>query len=236
MVASWVGPLAPTSSPSDTWRAVTMPSKGAFTSVYPRLSPACAVSTSACLSRARAASRLAVALSSACFDATWRLASSACRSYSASVCFNVAWAPASAARACSSLSLYGSGSMTKRVAPSFTWSPSLLLIFCKKPCTRATRLVVYRRGITGGLEIAGDLLLHRHRHRDLGRRRRHIAVLLPAGAEHQPEGGCRASGKPQTCSRRPINRHRATSTPIVEDLRTPQRVARPRGAKVRSRV
>src|SRR5499427_7443761 len=30
MVASWVGPLAPTNSPSDTRRAVTMPSKGAF--------------------------------------------------------------------------------------------------------------------------------------------------------------------------------------------------------------
>jgi hypothetical protein len=28
-----LGPLAPTSSPSDTWLAVTMPSKGAFTSV-----------------------------------------------------------------------------------------------------------------------------------------------------------------------------------------------------------
>src|SRR5262249_51863567 len=47
---------------------------------------------------------------SACFDATWRLASSACRSYSASVCFSVAWAPAWAARACSSLSLYDSSS------------------------------------------------------------------------------------------------------------------------------
>ena len=70
-------------------------------------------------------SRLAVALSSACFDATWRLASSACRSYSASARFNVACAPAYAARACSSLSLYGSGSMMKRVAPSFTWSPFL---------------------------------------------------------------------------------------------------------------
>jgi hypothetical protein len=33
----------------------------------------------------------------------------ACRSYSASACFNVACAPASAARACSSLSLYGAG-------------------------------------------------------------------------------------------------------------------------------
>ncbi len=73
------------------------------------LSTACAVSTSACLSRARAESRLAVALSSACFDATWRLARSARRSYSASACFNVACAPASAARACSSLSLYGPG-------------------------------------------------------------------------------------------------------------------------------
>jgi hypothetical protein len=33
MVASWVGPLAPTNSPSETLRAVTIPSKGAFTSV-----------------------------------------------------------------------------------------------------------------------------------------------------------------------------------------------------------
>src|SRR5262249_24208899 len=33
MVASWVGPFAPTSSPGETRRAVTMPSKGAFTSV-----------------------------------------------------------------------------------------------------------------------------------------------------------------------------------------------------------
>src|SRR5215831_592150 len=57
---------------------------------------------------------------------------------------------------------------------------------------------VYRRGITGGFEIAGDLLLHRHRHRDLGRRRRHIAVLLPAGAEHERERGCRASDNTRT--------------------------------------
>jgi hypothetical protein len=46
-------------------------------------------------------------------------------SYSDSVCFNVACAATSAARARSSLSLYGSGSMTKSVAPSFTSSPSL---------------------------------------------------------------------------------------------------------------
>src|SRR5215471_9668675 len=79
-------------------------------------------------------------------------------------------------------------------------------------------LALLDRIVAGGLEIAGDLLLHRHRHRDLGRRRRHhIAVLLPAGAEHQRQRGCRASGKPRTCSRRPINRHRAPSTPIVED-------------------
>jgi hypothetical protein len=76
---------------------------------------------------------------------------------------------------------------------------------------------VYRRGITGGFEIAGDLLLHRHRHRDLGRRRRHIAVILPAGAEHERERGCCASDKPRTRSPRPVNRHRATPTSIVED-------------------
>ena len=52
----------------------------------------------------RAESRLAVALSSAALVATWRLASSAWRSNSASACFSVAWAPASAACACSSLS------------------------------------------------------------------------------------------------------------------------------------
>src|SRR5262249_18530216 len=74
---------------------------------------------------------------------------------------------------------------------------------------------IYRRGIAGGLEIARDLLLHRNRNGDLGRRRRHIAVLLPAAAER--ERGCHAGGKPRTCSRRPISRHRATSTSIVED-------------------
>src|SRR5262245_30317811 len=33
MLASWVGPLAPTNSPSDTRRAVTMPSKGLYLGV-----------------------------------------------------------------------------------------------------------------------------------------------------------------------------------------------------------
>ena len=33
MVASTVGELAPTNSPTETWRAVTMPSNGAVTSV-----------------------------------------------------------------------------------------------------------------------------------------------------------------------------------------------------------
>src|SRR5436190_22733857 len=39
---------------------------------------------------------------------------------------------------------------------------------------------VYRRGVTGGLEVAGDLLLRRNGDADLRRRRRHIAVLLSA--------------------------------------------------------
>src|SRR5262249_58573986 len=92
-------------------------------------------------------------------------------------------------------------------------------------------------GIAGGLEIARALLLHRNRNGDLGRRRRHVAVFLPAAAEHQRERGCRAGGKPQTCSRRPINRHSRDLNLYRRRLsRPPQWVARPRGSKVRFHV
>src|SRR5262245_18666633 len=78
-------------------------------------------------------------------------------------------------------------------------------------------------GIDGGgvarrLDIAGDLLLGRERYRDLGRGRRHIAVLLPAGHQHDEKRDCDggASGKKPISIRRRTNRHRATSTLIVQ--------------------
>jgi hypothetical protein len=68
---------------------------------------------------------------------------------------------------------------------------------------------VYGRGITGGLEVAGDFLLHRNGDGDLRRRRRHIPVLLSTARERRREGGCRgASGELR--ARPPINPHRAT--------------------------
>jgi len=42
---------------------------------------------------------------------------------------------------------------------------------------------VARRDVTRGLEIAGDLLLHRQRHGHLRGRRRDVAVVLSAGGE-----------------------------------------------------
>ena len=68
---------------------------------------------------------------------------------------------------------------------------------------------VYRRRVAGGLEVAGDLLLHRNGDGDLRRRRRYVVVLLPAGAERRGERACDgAGGKLRT--RRPIDPHRTT--------------------------
>ena len=53
---------------------------------------------------------------------------------------------------------------------------------------------IYRRGIAGGLEVAGDLLLHRNGDGDLRRRRRYVVVLLPAGAERRGERACDGAG------------------------------------------
>src|SRR5262249_42528819 len=95
---------------------------------------------------------------------------------------------------------------------------------------------VYRRGIAGGLEIARDLLLHWNRNGDLGRGRRHIAVLLPAArAPARARSPCRrqaATVQPSAdqSSSRDLNLYRRRLS------RPPQCVARPRGPKVRSRV
>src|SRR5262245_8053500 len=57
--------------------------------------------------------------------------------------------------------------------------------------------------VAGGLEVACDLLLHRNRHGDLRRRRRHVAIFLPTGGKHHRKRACcEASGKRRTARRR----------------------------------
>jgi hypothetical protein len=68
---------------------------------------------------------------------------------------------------------------------------------------------VYRRRVTGGLEVAGDLLLHRNGDGDLRRRRRHVAVLLSAARERRREDACR-SASDELHARQPINPHGVT--------------------------
>jgi hypothetical protein len=63
---------------------------------------------------------------------------------------------------------------------------------------------VDRRGIAGRLEIARDRLLQRDHDGDLRRRRRHVAVILPAAGQHQRERA--QSGKRNRCGR--SRRHR----------------------------
>jgi len=141
------------------------------------------------LSRARAESRLAVALSSACFDATWRLASSLPFVFR----FRLLQC-----RLCGGLGglrllepeLVRLGLDDEEDRPLLHLVAVLIIDFLQESLYPRDQIGgVYRRGIAGGLEIAGDFLLYRHCDSNLRWWRRHIAVLLPAGREHQSERG-----------------------------------------------
>jgi hypothetical protein len=124
---------------------------------------------------------LAVALSSACFDATWRLASSLPFVFR----FRLLQC-----RLCGGLGglrllepeLVRLGLDDEEDRPLLHLVAVLIIDFLQESLYPRDQIGgVYRRGIAGGLEIAGDLLLYRHRDSNLRWRRRHIAVLLPAG-------------------------------------------------------